>query len=211
MHRAAVLLVAAVAMLWGSFAHAKMVITSDNGGLISDYAARFISARESGEEVVIDGSCLAACTLAVGMVPQVCVTPKAVLGFQAAWRPMEGGKKVYSDVASKSIMEVYPAQLRKWITERGGLSPKMLYLKGRELAEIVPRCGSAEAARLVADQKSIAQERARQKAAAVETRPGAPPAPPATVARPPDAAPRPTTTEHRVALVIGNDSYPNSC
>ncbi len=31
-------------------------------------------------------------------------------------------------------MEVYPADLRNWISRRGGLTAKMIYLQGRELA-----------------------------------------------------------------------------
>jgi hypothetical protein len=150
MRRAALLLVAAVAALSASSAHATMVISSDRGGLISDYAARFISARDSGEQVVIDGACLSACTLVVGMVPRdrVCATPKAVLGFHSAWRPAGGGKRVNSSVASQAMLEVYPADLRKWISHRGGLSSKMIFLYGRELAEIVPPCGSSVIASL---------------------------------------------------------------
>src|SRR5580704_3900859 len=69
MRRAALLFVAAAATLSASSAHATIVISSDRGGLISDYAARFLSARDSGEQVVIDGACLSACTLVVGMAP----------------------------------------------------------------------------------------------------------------------------------------------
>ncbi len=150
MRRAALLLVAFVATLSASSAHATMVISSDRGGLISDYAARFINARDSGEQVVIDGACLSACTLVVGMVPRekVCATPKAVLGFHSAWRPVGGGKRVNSSVASQAMLEVYPADLRKWISQRGGLSSKMIFLYGRELAEIVPPCGSSVIASL---------------------------------------------------------------
>jgi hypothetical protein len=145
MRRAAFLLVAAMATLSASSARATMVISSDRGGLISDYAARFISARDSGEQVVIDGACLSACTLVVGMVPRdkVCATPKAVLGFHSAWRPMAGGKRVNSSVASQAMLEVYPAELRKWIAQHGGLSSKMIFLHGRDLAEIVPPCAAS--------------------------------------------------------------------
>ena len=45
MRRAASMLVAAVVTLSASSAHATIVISSDRGGLISDYAARFLSAR----------------------------------------------------------------------------------------------------------------------------------------------------------------------
>jgi hypothetical protein len=150
MRRAALLLVAAGATLSASSAHATIVISSDRGGLISDYAARFISARDSGEQVVIDGACLSACTLVVGMVPRdkVCATPKAVLGFHSAWRPMGGGKRVNSAVASQAMLDVYPAELRKWIAQRGGLGSKMLFLYGHELTEIVPPCASSVVASL---------------------------------------------------------------
>src|SRR5215475_7846008 len=65
---------------------------NDPGGLITAYRDRFKQARDNGERVVIDGMCISACTLAVGIVPRgrVCVTPQAVLGFQAAWKPPPG-------------------------------------------------------------------------------------------------------------------------
>ena len=72
-----------------SSARAEMRITADSGGRIIDYADRFLQVRASGEQVVIDGTCLSACTLVIGMLPRdrFCATPNAVLGFHAAWRP----------------------------------------------------------------------------------------------------------------------------
>ena len=126
-----------------TFADATMRITFDRGGRIIDYAERFLQARASGEQVVIDGACLSACTLVVGMLPrdQVCVTPKAVLGFHAAWRPTANGGRVTSPAATQAMFEVYPASVRKWIARRGGLSKRIILLKGRELAAVVPACG----------------------------------------------------------------------
>ena len=46
------------------------------------------------------------------------------------------------------MLDVYPAELRKWIAQRGGLNSKMIFLYGRELAEIVPPCTSAVIASL---------------------------------------------------------------
>jgi len=142
MRHAALLVAAALAAaLTASSARAMIVITADRGGLITDYAERFMSARATGERVVIDGACLSACTLVVGMLPRdkVCATPKAVLGFHSAWRPTGGGR-INSLTASQAMMEVYPAELRKWISRRGGLTTKMIYLQGHELAQIVPSC-----------------------------------------------------------------------
>ena len=69
-------------------ASATVRIISDPGGAVIDYLERFESARVSGEPIIFDGACLSACTLAIGLLPrrQVCATPKAVLGFHAAWR-----------------------------------------------------------------------------------------------------------------------------
>jgi hypothetical protein len=144
-HGALVLIAAAAVALTAPSAKAMIVISADRGGLITDYAERFSSARANGEQVVIDGACLSACTLVVGMLPRdkICATPKAVLGFHSAWRPTGGGGKVNSLAASQAMMDVYPAELRKWIVKRGGLSSKMIFLQGRELAEIVPPCGTS--------------------------------------------------------------------
>jgi len=121
----------------------------DAGGLITAYVHRFQRARENGERVVIDGTCLAACTLAVAILPpgRVCVTPQAVLGFQAAWKPAPGmmgivprAERVPADTATQALMEIYPPALRQWIDQHGGLTPKMIVLKGKELTAIVPKC-----------------------------------------------------------------------
>ena len=98
---------------------------------------------------MIDGPSLSACILVVGMVPRdnVCATPKAVLGFHSAWRPV-GGKRVPSAEASQAMLDVYPTALREWISHRGGLSSKMIFLYGRELARIVRPCAPALVASL---------------------------------------------------------------
>jgi hypothetical protein len=144
-HAAFLLVVAAAAALTGSTAGATIVIRADRGGLITDYAERFLSIRGTGEQVVIDGPCLSACTLVIGMLPRdrICATPKAVLGFHAAWLPTRNGGRVNSVLASQAMMEVYPPDLRSWIARRGGLTAKMIYLQGRDLAAIVPPCGTS--------------------------------------------------------------------
>ena len=109
MRRTLFLLTCAVATaLSTSFASATMLITADRGGRIIDYVARFLEARASGEQVVIDGACLSACTLVVGVLPrgQVCATPKAVLGFHAAWRPTADGGRIGSYAATRAIPSV---------------------------------------------------------------------------------------------------------
>jgi hypothetical protein len=113
------------------------------------YVERFEAARVSGEPIIIDGACLSACTLAIGLLPrrQVCATPKAVLGFHAAWRPTPNGGQVTSPLVTQVMYEVYPANVRKWISRHGGLSGRLILLKGRELAAMVPACDAGRAVR----------------------------------------------------------------
>ena len=78
----------------------------------------------------------------LGIVPRerICVTQRAMLGFHAAWMPGPGGKPIPSSVGTQALWEVYPPHLRRWINSRGGLSSKMIFLRGRELASMYPTC-----------------------------------------------------------------------
>ncbi|HVY58713.1 MAG TPA: hypothetical protein VHA77_12750 [Xanthobacteraceae bacterium] len=109
---------------------------------MGSYAARYSELRSSGERVVIDGPCLSACTMLLGMLPrqQVCVTPNAVLGFHAAWRPDSYGNRVVSASATQALWDMYPRRVRNWIARRGGLKSQMIFMRGRELAGMYPMC-----------------------------------------------------------------------
>lgn len=124
-------------------ANATVRITADNGGRMGDYAERFLQVRQSGERVVIDGVCLSACTMVLGLVPRerICATSRAVLGFHAAWQPDGIGGRVTSSPATQILMRTYPPAVRAWIARRGGLTPKMIFMRGRELASVVAPCG----------------------------------------------------------------------
>jgi hypothetical protein len=37
-------------------------------------------------------------------------------------------------------MAAYPPKIKSWIIERGGLSGKMIFLRGLELASLYPTC-----------------------------------------------------------------------
>ncbi len=142
MRLAAVLFGAVVAALTASVAQSAVRIKEDPGGQIGPYLESLVALRESGERVIIDGPCLSACTMIVGVIPpeRLCATPRARLGFHAAWHPAENGRQVTSKAATKLLMDIYPERVRLWIKERGGLSPRMMYLTGRELASMVQTC-----------------------------------------------------------------------
>jgi hypothetical protein len=121
---------------------ATVRISGDRGGRIGRYIETFSELRSSGEAVVIDGPCLSACTLILGILPadQVCVTDRARLGFHAAWEPDPNGRPINSSPGTRTLMRVYPSRVRNWIRRKGGLSRKMIYLQDRELSAFYPHC-----------------------------------------------------------------------
>jgi hypothetical protein len=139
-------LCAAVAALWASTASAQVRITRDVGGLIDSYVERYVALRSTGETVYIDGPCLSACTLVVGLLPpdRVCVTKKALLGFHAAWSPTSAGGKVLVPSQTKRMLSIYPKPLRGWIARNGGLKSNMIFLQGRQLNAMVRPCRETE-------------------------------------------------------------------
>src|SRR6266478_4859096 len=77
---------------------------------------------------------------------RICSTHNAVLGFHAAWMFDNSGKRVVSASGTQDLMNTYPAPVRAWIARHGGLTPKMMYLRGRDLAAIVAPCSSSRVA-----------------------------------------------------------------
>jgi hypothetical protein len=123
-------------------ASATMRIAEDRGGQIGHYLQAFAMVRSSGEHVVIDGNCLSACTLVLGLIPRnrICATHNARLGFHAAWMPGSDGRPITSALGTQALWNIYPGSVRHWINRHGGLSRHMIFLQGRELTAIVPSC-----------------------------------------------------------------------
>ena len=146
---------AIVSALTVTSASATVVLNDDIGGKMEEYIARFQQVRNSGETVVIDGTCLSACTMVLGLVPRdrVCATPNAVLGFHAAWMYDKSGGRVASASGTRDLMKTYPASVRAWITRNGGLTPNMKYLRGRALAPVVRPCDSSSRTASVSREK----------------------------------------------------------
>ena len=124
-------------------AFADVRIVNDPGGEVSSYVRKFHELRDSGERVIIDGPCLSACTLLTGIVPRdrVCVTGRAVLGFHAASYYDDTSRSlVPTRQGSRLVMQLYPPEIRSWINRHGGLTPRLITLRGRELAALYRTC-----------------------------------------------------------------------
>ena len=123
-------------------ATATMRIADDRGGQIGRYLEAFSTVRSSGERVVVDGNCLSACTLVLGLVPheRICATRRARFGFHAAWMPDRDGRPVTSPFGTQALWNIYPASVRQWISRHGGLSREMIFMQGQDLNGIVASC-----------------------------------------------------------------------
>jgi hypothetical protein len=134
---AAVLLVAGVGA-----SHAVVRIADDRGGRIGTYVDKYQGLRTSGETVIIDGLCASACTIVLGAVPhdKICVTSHANLGFHAAWDFGTNGRAVTNPEATQMLYSMYPSEIRRWISKRGGLTPRMIFLRGRQLMAMYKPC-----------------------------------------------------------------------
>ena len=134
-----------VALLLGAGmtpASATMRIAEDRGGQIGHYLQAFALLRSTGEDVMIDGNCLSACTLVLGLIPnnKICATENARFGFHAAWMPDLNGRPVTSTMGTMALWRIYPASVRRWISRHGGLSRRMIYMEGTALSGVVASC-----------------------------------------------------------------------
>lgn len=125
-------------------AAADIRILGSPGGEVGSFVRLFDLLRESGERIIIDGPCYSACTLVLSTIPKerICVTRRAVLGFHGARLvDREGHATAASRDLNARVAEVYPEAVRRWIARRGGLTTRMIVLRGAELYRYYPRCG----------------------------------------------------------------------
>ena len=135
-------LMLAASLLASAPTAAEVRIIQSPGGQVGPFLDLFEKVRVSGERVVIDGPCLSACTLVLSIVPgeRICVTRRAVLGFHAARSVDRRGRFSAEPEASDAVLQAYPGPVHDWISRHGGLTSRLLLLKGRDLAAIYPRC-----------------------------------------------------------------------
>jgi hypothetical protein len=134
-----------LALLFATPARADLHITSDHGGYVSEYKARYERIRDRHERVIIDGICNSACTLVFGIVPlnRVCVTPRAIIGFHEAYydKAFTFGIKVTSAEGTSDLMSYYPQPVKDWIRRNGGLTAEMKKIgNGVDLWKMVDPC-----------------------------------------------------------------------
>ena len=82
-------------------------------------------------DVRIVGPCVSACTVLIGYIPRehICVVPGAYLGFHWAT----------TQFATQELWSTYPADIRQWISEHGGLTNQLIWLQAASHLPLFPQ------------------------------------------------------------------------
>ena len=123
-------------------APAEVRIEASPGGEATSFIYFFEALRQTHERVVIDGPCFSACTLVLIVIPRgrICVTRRAVFGFHAAKAIDRYGREYPAPEVTREVADAYPPPVRNWIARHGGLTGTPIFLSGRQLADMYPRC-----------------------------------------------------------------------
>lgn len=119
-----------------------LLVLHDTGGGVDD---RLRMMRDLGPaHVEIRGECLSACTMFLGL-PDVCVSPGAVLGFHGPTTPLPGIPLPPDDWerATQTMAAQYPPRLRRWfLSDARYYSGDYLTLTGEQVINLGAKpCG----------------------------------------------------------------------
>jgi hypothetical protein len=129
-------IVAAILTLAALPARAETIeISDDTGGSLADYTARWAAHRRDGVRVRIAGPCNSECTMLLGQIPRdrICVTPEASLGFRRA----------DLSATTAALWKSYPTDIKLWITEHGGLTQDVSWMRAPDVYRYFNKCTDA--------------------------------------------------------------------
>lgn len=115
----------------------------DDGGYIHSYVAAIAAANDAGTLVVIEGTCLSACTIKLAAKNR-CVRPNAILWFHSATAKAAVDRATKSSFVSEDgnavLIRSYPPQVRREVLRRHMLDNVAFdpehTLTGRELLSL---------------------------------------------------------------------------
>lgn len=121
----------------------------DPGGNIGQYVMWWERVRDSGAQVMVDGECISACTLLMGIIPpeRVCMTDRASFGIhQAATGDVDkAGNPVGDPELTKRVQRLfYPKIVKDWIAawekEHGPLTLDVIYMMPEDMKGYYKMC-----------------------------------------------------------------------
>jgi hypothetical protein len=169
LHLAVIASLALIGPSLANAAKARIVIENDHGGHTQSYIDKTVQQVP----MEIRGGCYSACTIYLGN-PKACFHPNAILYFHASSFDYAGNKPVRTRkptwnerIATELyVMAYYPAKVKRWIKEHGGLKvtlDDMLELKGEELRQVAPICRDPARAAAIRSHREAVQRQALEE------------------------------------------------
>jgi hypothetical protein len=93
--------------------------TIDYGGNVLERLQQMHYLKMSGQEFRIEGVCISACTMFLGL-PKVCVAEDTIFGFHSA-ASFDGEKWEKSEWGNAIALDVYPLRIREFVTKNNFL------------------------------------------------------------------------------------------
>lgn len=158
-HVMTTIIVALIVLVFGAFNANALTINGNKGGDPHEFANHALKLGERKELIKINGECLSACVLYVNQDAgtNVCVTPKAILGFHRSYGLTTANGNVldtraetrkYADSVDKIMYNGLPSKLKalaplnKWpsVYKNGGNTKQMIRVGYDKLKDIFPTC-----------------------------------------------------------------------
>jgi hypothetical protein len=124
-----------------SFSSDVVIGDFDPGGSIGTYMMYYERWYKSGNKLVIDGTCISACTIFLRYVGEqetnrVCITSRGLLGFHQA----SNGENSDPILTQAMVRLMYPQWVQEWIKSKGGLKPEVTFMSPEEMKGHIPLC-----------------------------------------------------------------------
>ena len=114
-----------------------LIIRHDAGGVLGVYARNSIEIRNNNINVRFEGNCESACTLYLSLPRDtLCVAPNATFGFHLPY----GRSAKNNQIAAEYLLVKYPAWVRNWIKNQGGLNEDIIVMKFDFARKHLPLC-----------------------------------------------------------------------
>jgi hypothetical protein len=117
------------------------VITKNLGGSIIEHYDMFTAWRMRGDKVRVEGLCISACTMVLGLIPapHVCASTFASFGFHSAYAKTSMGRVPVKD-GSSIMWQTYPELVREALKKAGWKDPAepqmdLIFIKGTDLIQ----------------------------------------------------------------------------
>lgn len=104
-------------------------IYADLGGSVYGKYEEYAREAARGDSFRIDGLCVSACTMLLGIVPDdhICTTFRGKFGFHAAFRTLPGpegfGMRIFSHEATDLLWTLYPSKVTDYLKAHGWSGP----------------------------------------------------------------------------------------